>query len=162
MIRLPVIGVDPGHRETGLVLCVGAELVDHEVIVRKGDGMPGDEYLDRVVDAIAELRQRALAVTVQRGPLVGLEGVQAPNPHAGMTNPTGIIGTAVVFGWVWRAFPDAIIVRPQSAGKGPLGAYPDELQPTRGDGRGRDKLRHCRSAYDIALATLNTARLGAA
>ena len=161
MIRLPVIGIDPGHRETGLVVCHGPILIAHEVVTRKSYGMPDREYLDRVVDAVTELRRRCL-VGGLRTPLVGLEGVQAPNPHAGMTNPTGIIGTAVVFGWVWRAFPDAIIVRPQSAGKGPLSAYPDELQPTRGDGRGRDKLRHCRSAYDIALATLNTARLGAA
>jgi hypothetical protein len=161
VIRLPVIGVDPGHRETGIVVCFGAELVEHAVIVRKGEGMPDQEYLDRVIAAMTEMRRRSLA-SGQPAPLVGLEGVQAPNPHAGMTNPTGIIGTAVVFGWVWRAFPDAIIVRPQSAGKGPIGAYPDELHPTRGDGRGRDKLRHCRSAYDIALATLNTVRVGAA
>lgn len=86
---------------------------------------------------------------------VAIEGVQKPSPFMGksgnvsFTNVNGLLGTAMVLGAVLAALP-AIVVPPGGNGSDPMGVYPVELRPTRGKGAGGDKLRHERSAWDVA------------
>lgn len=142
-----IIGIDPGAT-TGLVVRHGTELLAHKTTA----GIDG--VLDAVVDALEECGLRGLWVAI--------EDVTPPNPHMGIINVSGIITTAKVFGAVLGAYPDAIVVPPAGHGSGPLGAYPQALRPTRGKGAGKDKLRHCRSAWDIAGAARTLLRVGAA
>ena len=146
-----VIGVDPGGRETGIVLVNRGHLVDHEVITLKAPPKtwPTREYLDAVVAAV---RSRLDEFDAD---LVTLEGLKEPNPHLGMTSTRGLISTATVFGAVQITF-ECEVVQPGGHGLGPPGAYPEAIRIPAG-GKGNDKLRHCRSAYDIAHVGLITA-----
>lgn len=150
MIRLPVVGVDPGHSETGIVLRLGDELLEHSTVIR--DDEPDGRYVDRV-NAVVNTRSE-----LHKNCLVAVEGVRAPNPHVGrVTNVTGLLGTAIVLGGVLAWWPDALVIPPGGNGSGPLAAYPEALRPTRGRGAGKDNLRHERSAWDVAGAALTLA-----
>ncbi len=144
------VGVDPGSRETGVVVLDGKKVVDHCVVVRPADDrdrVPGSRYLNEVVDAVADA-----VTTAGDGSVFGVESVKKPNPHMGLISVTGLLGTAAVLGAVLAVFPQAVLVEPGGHGDGPVKAYPAELRPARGQGKGKDRLRHCRSAYDVALA----------
>ena len=147
-----LVGVDPGGRYTGLVVRRGDVLVEHHTLVRVGDDdLPTHSCLRTVALGVIKLFE------AHNADGVAIEGVQKPSPFMGksgnvsFSNVTGILGTAMVLGAVLALVP-AIVVPPGGNGSDPLGAYPVELRPTRGKGAGADKLRHERSAWDVAGA----------
>ena len=156
----PWIGVDPGARYTGVVVRRGNDLLDHRTYTRVSTGeLPDRAYLRRIVLDLMDLVEL-------HGAGVAVEGVQKPSPFMGKTgnvsfsNVTGILGTAAVWGAVVAVLP-AQIVPPGKNGSAPMRAYPVELRPTSGRGAGKDKLRHERSAWDVAGAASAAARLAA-
>ena len=144
-----VLGVDPGCRETGIVLRVDDGVADFTVLERTDTAkLPGGEYVACVIQRIDSMWTRA------GQPTVAVEGVNIPNPHLGMTNVGGQIGCAIVLGAVLGVFADAVVVPPGRNGSGPKAAYPDELWGPREGVAGKGRLRHCRSAFDVAGAAL--------
>lgn len=145
-----VVGVDPGGRETGLVLCAGRVVLEREVVTHHGDKgtLPDTAYLNRVLDRVHHYRKIAGA----DDPLVAVEGLVKPTAQMGLTAVIPLIGTGMVLGAVLAVYPAAVVVRPGGHGSAFITAYPEELRPTRGQGKGTDRLRHTRSAYDIAHA----------
>lgn len=156
----PVVGVDPGARATGIVL-VTADGVVSGVSVENPAGPllpPPVEYVKRVISAVGDL--------AAPGVVVAVESVTRPSWHVAKSasrgaagNPTALLGTAVVLGAVLGAYPGAVLVRPGRNGSGPMGVYPEDLVSV-GERRksgwemrvGSGKLRHQRSAWDVALA----------
>lgn len=98
--------------------------------------------------------------------LVGIEALRPPSPHRRgdgemrNLNPTGLMGTGLVFGHLCTVFPDAVEVPPGGMGSAMLAGYPGCLvgpREKRADSKGI--LRHARSAYDIAGAARTAQRL---
>lgn len=163
--RVVVIGVDPGARETGVAVLdvtdtpgLGvAPLLDQCTIRRldrdRPDQVPAD-YLDSVASILGLMIESHLPPT---GGVVGVEGVRSPRGFANgrrhTIDPAGIIGASITYGAILAALGDRHVVRRivRPAGNGhllPLTAYPTPLAT---NGKGTDKLRHVRSAYDVAL-----------
>lgn len=157
---IPVVGVDPGARATGIVL-VAADGVVSGVSVENPAGPllpPPVEYVARVISAVGDL--------AAPGVVVAVESVTRPSWHVAKSasrgaagNPTALLGTAVVLGAVLGAYPTAVLVRPGRNGSGPMGVYPEVLvsvgerrKPGWENRVGGGKLRHQRSAWDVALA----------
>ena len=142
-----VVGVDPGSRETGLILRSNDDLLDFHVAVR-GDRrkLPSGGYLR---DVVGRVRKWEVEHGVE---VIGVETV-AWWPATGKGGPPrnqhGLYGTAMVLGAVLLRWPDAVEVEP---GKGHGGlhrqAYPVQI---RGTDAGADRLRHCRSAWDVSF-----------
>lgn len=156
MREVPIIGVDPGGKHTGIVVRTPAGLHRWSLITRT---TPIDWYLGEVVDAVTEARDFARNLILADGPadlrtpVLAVEDLNDPTPQMGITSVRGLLDTAQVLGalaghWVITRVP------PGGHGSGVLAAYPPAL---RGDGetRGRGKLKHCRSAWDLA-ATART------
>jgi hypothetical protein len=158
-----VLGIDPGSRTTGLAV------VDHELgkpspvlwsgtITNPGDllDMPEDYLRDVVASALYAVRQ----YDAER---IGVELVKRPSWRVGgkvkPLDPVPIMGTAIVLGAILGRAWTVPIERVQPRGNGhllPLTRYPDPLATT---GKGGDKRRHERSAYDVAvLAAANRGR----
>lgn len=157
-----VVGVDPGARATGIVvvdhsghpgqLSYRAELVTSTTVTRPLDDgplvkVPRAYLVDVVATVTAAVRDHAAA-------LLAIEDVNAPSwRHAGKTkpvDPAGIIATAIVLGALrGRAWQLPVVdVAPGGNGRRlPLHAYPDPLCT---GGKGHDKRRHERSAFDVA------------
>lgn len=155
------IGVDPGGRETGIVTVHRDEPLTAKVLVRAGtDDMPGLLYLEQVLTEIADQAAAATLFTGARTWSVAVEGVKRPNPNVkrrdgnSLTDPTGIIGTAIVLGAVLARYGHlAVLVPPGGNGTArSIHLYPVILRPATGRGKGHDLLRHARSAFDVALA----------
>lgn len=149
---LVTVGIDPGGRESGLIARRGPNLLAAEIIRRDGEGkLPDAAYLNEVIDAVADV---VAAHSEDRRPLIAVEGVNEPswylNGQVSPANVGGLMATCMVLGAVLAVFPDAVVVRPARHGQMALSAYPDGLHPTRGSGKGKDRLRHARSAWDIA------------
>lgn len=167
-----ILGVDPGFRETGLVLIAWpeGELLDRVTVNRPGPPVPPGRQLLASHDADAYLSALRLALhnlsqhSSERPLAVAVEDVIAPSPHVGMTNPTGLLGTAITLGYViaWaelRGVPIAR-VRPSRHGNGVPQQYPSELLDRGGTVAAGGKRRHERSAYDVALHAGGLLRLG--
>lgn len=136
-----VLGLDPGCRQTGLVVVEQSRVVAHEVIERfDKQPLPGVDYLRLVAAKVRAYPHDWLAV----------EGVAAPTPHLGVVNVDGVLGAAMVLGAAVAAEPHAVIVPPGGHGSLPLTAYPAELVGPR-ERTGSGRLRHCRSAYDVIV-----------
>jgi hypothetical protein len=151
-----VLGVDPGANATGVVVRSGAELVDGTTAVRdKGETV--EQYAAGVVNLVAGITER-FSETLDGRPLVAIEAVLAPNVWNNgervILHPQSVMDTCTVAGhiagWATAERLDVEWVRPGHNGQGFMGAYPAELRPTRGIGAGRDRLRHLRSASDVA------------
>lgn len=160
-----VLGVDPGGRQTGLVVRYGSACLAADLVTRDGpETFPGADYLAEVVEAIGGLLVYAsqdLPELAGAGwPLVAVEGVVHPNGHVRMINAAGLLGTATVLGAVLAHFPAALVVPPAGNGAGPRSAYPAALWPPT-EKRGAGRCRHLRSAWDIAEAGAFLARLEA-
>lgn len=154
-----VIGVDPGGRNTGIVARRKQELLGFEMVQRSGtDKLPGATYLRHVLAAVAELA--AMHTDVATG-VIAVEGINRPSPHVRVTDPTGLLGTAMTLGAVLGYWPDAVVVPPSHHGDAPLRFYPGELVGPR-ERAGGGRLRHCRSAWDIAEAGKRLARIARA
>lgn len=155
-----VLGVDPGSRFCGLTLVRGRDDLVAWNLLERPEGQD--------VRAWVEECYRAASILVwgfpdrgQTHPVhVAVEAVVTPQTHINgkrrLNSPESLIGTAAVMGGMiaWAAsegFP-CVLVPPGGNGEGLLSAYPVELRPTRGKGRGYDKMNHCRSAWDCALA----------
>lgn len=147
-----VLGIDPGGAGTGLVLVnTGADAVLAHRLVEREDRDEVAAYLDRLTTAIEEL----LAADAPVPELVAIEGLVEPSGHLGIANTRGLLDAAEALGWVrcyCRGLPvPTIIVRPGGHGAAPLNAYPSELASAR-ERKGTGRLRHVRSAFDVARA----------
>ncbi len=169
-----VLGVDPGLRETGFALIrLPRELVIAETIRRADDPLPAGrailgspaarDYIDALVDTLDRMRDEAEC----DGTLtVAVEDVVAPSPHAGMTNPTGLLGTAATLGLVLGAAATAslvlqwVTIRPRKHGAGHPRQYPPELLDRGGRVAPGGARRHERAAYDVAIAGARELRAG--
>lgn len=148
-----VIGIDPGGRSTGLVLLSGDRLIDADVIERKGkDRVPEASYLVEVRKRV----QVACFRSVDR-PLLCVEGLKAPNAyHDGKRKPISpldLVGPAMVLGMILAEWPEAVVVPPGGNGARDWFAYPEQIRQPIG-GKGSDRMRHARSAYDVAVQGL--------
>lgn len=169
-----VVGVDPGGADTGIVIRRGDLLVWRATTHRRDQ--PLKAYLAAVVRDLADSIVGAREfVSDAGGWLLAVEDVVEPKPQIRITNVRGLLDTAIVLGAVLDSVlvltvacglgatideeMPSVIVRPGRHGQGPLAAYPEELRPTRGRGMGKDKLRHMRSAWDIAASGLDQWRL---
>lgn len=156
-----VIGIDVGARNTGLVAVDKTVVVAKATVTNDGELLPiPQDYVDAVVKVVRYWQGLYGDV------VVGVEGVNRPSWHVqkqakrgAASNPTALLGTAVLLGAVMGVFPECVVVPPAGNGSGALGAYPDVLVSAReragvgwelkvGSG---GKLRHERSAYDVAL-----------
>jgi hypothetical protein len=145
-----VLGVDPGGRTTGLCLCDGREVLGWQ-LVKRGT-QPFDTYLMNVLGRISGLALSGQAIAV--------EDLVDPNPHLGITAVRGLLDTAQVIGAI-RATLDVTMIRPGGHGSNILRSYPPELVGPREGPSGKGKMRHVRSAFDIAQAYAMTARMEA-
>jgi hypothetical protein len=146
-----IVGVDPGGRDTGIVIRHDERLLWSDT-VHRDQGEAVDTYARRVRRAVDAAVERAgLISTAPRA--VAVEDVVEPSPHVRLTNVRGLLDTAVVLGAVLtHDLAPVVLVLPYHHGGGPLIAYPEALRPTRGRGLGKDALRHVRSGWDIAGA----------
>jgi hypothetical protein len=161
-----VLGVDPGGRETGLVTVLGDRLIGHAVAIRETKIEPKAcidvFYLQEVLASIATL----IAAPELEGYLdaVAIEAIDKPNPHMGITNVAGAIATGAVVGavtaWASSIGLRVLLVETAGFGKSLLATYPAPLRGER-EVKGTGVLRHCRSAYDVALAARWYLRTGA-
>lgn len=149
----PVVGVDPGGRTTGIVRRTGRRVDEYDLVDRGDDSMP--VYIGRVLAAVARV-----ATGRTPKPLLAVEDVVPPSGHIRIANVAGLLDTAQVLGGVLARWPNAVVVRPAGHGSHLLAVYPSELVG-RNEPKGAGRLRHCRSAYDIAGAVINaTGRRG--
>lgn len=162
-----VLGVDPGGRDTGLAV-VGDGIPTHQSLLasrtvhrtgatRTLASVPRSYILDVMV-ATLEL------VNAAEPRLIAVEGVTRPKGHATgrsghLIDPSGLLATAQILGAILgRAWSVPVVVIPPG-GNGsflPLARYPEPLATT---GKGNDKRRHERSAYDVAMQGQAYARL---
>lgn len=147
-----IIGVDPGGRQTGIVVRRGSELLAADLVTRDGPELfPKADYLAEVIEAIGGLIIYASQELAEPATAVAVEGVVHPNGHVRMINAAGLLGTATVLGAILGQFPSALVVPPAGNGAGPRSAYPAALWPPT-EKRGTGRCRHLRSAWDIAEA----------
>ena len=140
-----IIGVDPGGRESGLVVRERDGTCLEAVLVLRDDGADIQEY---VTDFAASLIGLVDEYDVDA---VAVEGYKPPNPHMGMINVAGLLDACAVCGAALAA-PIRVVtylVTPGGHGAAPLQAYPSQLIGKR-EKKGTGLLRHCRSAWDIA------------
>lgn len=167
-----VLGVDPGARETGLAVLdrVGADIRPRLLTSTTIRRQVGDDLLDvppaylagiagTIRDAIRTLGVELIVVERVQRPAWRIAGKVSP------TDPTAIIATGVVLGAIlarsWT--PAELVVAPTGRhGSAPLETYPDRLRPARGSGKGTDRLRHERSAFDLAARGPMLRRIAAA
>lgn len=157
----PVVGIDPGTTTTGLAARDGTRLIGHLVVEYDPAGTWG-EYADAVEIGVHHLL--ALCDGVGAKPLVAVEDLIDPKGYE-FVHPRDLIASARLVGYLMRAFPGAVVVRPGRHGSGALSSYPRELVSTR-EASTADKdrtwhvpkvrksstLRHARSAWDVAGA----------
>ena len=144
-----MLGVDPGGQHTGVVLRRGRDVLRAGTCERDLD-----EKVHRYAHRVAlEVLEWHTAGALEHGDRVHLavEGVVEPSPHMGLTNVRGLLDTAVVFGALAATYPGLIVVRPGGNGSAPLRSYPAVLVGEN-ERKGTGKLRHVRSAYDVAGA----------
>lgn len=135
-----------------MVVRDGDEVHATALVERIGAGGWGS-YLDQIRSALSGL----LAAEVE---LLAVEGLRPPSPHVRQTNPSAVIDTARVLGWVESiSTVEVVEVAPGGHGSSPLGAYPAHLVG-RHEEAGRGRRRHLRSAWDIAGAGVTLSRWG--
>lgn len=148
----PVLAIDPGSRNTGIVVRAGDRLLSWSLEVRQDNGrLPDGRYVTQVRRACVELLRRAGIDHRARGYVVGVEGL-AWWPGKDRRNETHLYGTAIVLGAILCRWPDAVVV---DSGRGaaslhPL-SYPDAIRPPV-NGAGKDRLNHVRAAWDHSHA----------
>jgi hypothetical protein len=156
-----VLGVDPGGRTTGLCLCDGRTVIDWSLIERH----PKDAfetYIQAVDYGVTWHIHSAHKYddNFDWAPPVAVEDLVDPNPHLGITAVRGLLYTAQVIGAI-RATFDVTMIRPGGHGSNLLKSYPPELVGPKEGAAGKGKMRHVRSAFDVAQAYAMTARLEA-
>ena len=175
-----VIGVDPGGRDTGLVVIDDAppvtrerpagtiELRWHGTITRPDDGRP-IEVVPRsyLLDVLSTVNDLVRSVDRPSGPVVAIavEGVVSPTGHAAgrkghLIKPDGLLATAQVLGAILGRSWSVPVVRVPPGNNGrslPWTAYPVPIRAK--SPAGADNRRHMRSAYDVALLARQTLAL---
>lgn len=148
---MSVVGIDPGARFVGIVTVDRGELVSVAILDRRRvcPTEPLEGWARFVLNAVTA----ELVLLDDPETVVAVEGVKAPNPHVrrrdgnALTNPTGIIETAAVFGAIVGAFPRAVVVEPGGNGAEVDLAYPSSIRSGARLGGPSD---HVRAAYDVA------------
>jgi hypothetical protein len=162
-----VLAVDPGARETGIITATGPDpghltLTMALVVVRRGgETLDVDpRYLHEITTAMHALLDETPHGTTA---LLAVEGVTRPNAHhhgkLSFIDPSGLLATAITFGAItgdhWPC--PLIAVRPGANGSGPAALYPTRIRIPAG-GKGGDRARHLRSAWDVAISGLRDHR----
>lgn len=159
------VGIDPGGRYTGVVLMVDGELRNAWTVdrLRCEPMVPTTAQLVEVLETIDLAAARGLEFAAGGRVTICVEDLVAheSNPSMRQKTTAPLVATGAIIAAVLVSFPAAVRVEPGGNGSGPLEAYPVALRPTRGSGKGADQLRHCRSAWDVALAGMRLARHGA-
>lgn len=162
------LGIDPGYRDTGIVVIADAPTgtlptllanvtLHREDPAKAGQSLTSGGYLDDIERTLEALCSTHSIQTA------GVEDVVTPSPHMGTTNPTGIIGTALTAGsvraWLRARYSSSrvVMVRPAKNGSQPAACYPPDLLDRGGLVRPAGNRRHERSAYDVARAALRGA-----
>lgn len=149
-----VVGIDPGARTTGIIARTGVELVVAELVVNDDAPLLSAGYLREVLTVLDSLQVRARQRKAEL--FVAVEDVTEPSPHLRIISLRGLLGTAQVLGAV-RGWADdsceILVVRPGGHGSAPMRTYPAALVGAR-EKSGTGKLRHVRSAWDVASAAM--------
>lgn len=149
-----VLAIDPGGRNTGIVVRSRDDLLAHSLEVRSGPGRMADgPYIRQVLSAcIAALKTAGIEPSDKDVYIVGVEEVaywpdQNPNVRR---DQRGLYGTAMVLGGILARWPAAVIVE---SGRGVAklhgSYYPKPIRPA---GAGKDRLVHVRAAWDHSYA----------
>jgi hypothetical protein len=144
-----VVGIDPGGRWTGIVAMRSGNYLGHRVV----DARQSQSF-ERYMLSITGWVRGTLYDVLRAGERyhVAVEGLVEPNPHMGMTNVRALIDTAQVLGALRMEYRETVLVRPGGHGSLPRQAYPPELIGPREGAALKGVLRHCRSAWDVAMA----------
>lgn len=128
----PWIGVDPGARQTGIVMRDGPALLRWCAVdrldIEPTAARPGRATFTAVADVVRDWAGDGN---------IAIEHVQAPNPHlrrrdgSSLIDPADLIDTARMVGFLEAAFPNAVLVEPDGHGRRGLSAYPPELVTSR-------------------------------
>lgn len=165
-----IVGVDPGGRHTGITVIDRAGWYCGHTLVDREDGNSRTAWARRVCCEVRDWMPLDLDCDPDAVPIVAIEDVTAPNPHIrrrdgnAVIDPAGVIDTAWVAGAVTADLSHITrvqVVAPAGHGA-PVGdrrvlqqLYPSELVGDR-ETKGTGRLRHCRSAYDVAQAARRT------
>lgn len=155
-----ILAIDPGGRYCGIVVVEHDTLEHAEVLDRRRLAGPGQATPDLAAWVHGAVDRCYALAAAHRPDLVAVEGVRAPNPHVrrrdgnSVTNPTGIIDTAAVYGALVVAL-SAFTVAPGGNGSRIAAAYPEGI--AKGARLGGPS-EHARSAYDVALTARQRAR----
>lgn len=160
----PIIAIDPGGRNTGIVVRTAHdELLAWRLTRRQDNGrMPDGRYLSQVRKACTDcLTAAGIDYRNRDGYLVGVEAVaywpeDLAKLRASGKRPRaqwGLYGTAMVLGGILTRWPGAVVVRSgRGAAKLEGWAYPEQIRPPVG-GSGDDQLKDVRAAWDHAIET---------
>jgi hypothetical protein len=158
-VNAVTIGVDPGGRFAGIVAIHRDDTLERALVLdrRRLELKALEEWVWHVELVVVDLADELNVATI------GIEGVKAPSPHArrrdgnALTNVTGIVDTAAVYGGVITRFRNvAVTIPPGGHGSHPQAAYPEGIRKgTRGLGGPPE---HARSAFDVARAARLIAR----
>lgn len=160
MADLWIVAVDPGGKHTGVVTMQPDGSYDAHTLLRRNSHEQIGAWCHRVTDVVASHATEAATVhaagdsrtTVMGRVRIASEGLNKPTPQMGVTNVQGIIDTACVLGALMNIlYGEVMVIPPARHGTGPRQAYPDQLWSPR-EHVGQGELRHCRAAWDVALA----------
>lgn len=163
-----VLGIDPGGAHTGFCLLEHSTRTVHEFgVLDRAKWANEQDWRQANLKVLAEMTNN-LTNGGHHIVLAGVEGWNIPNPHVrrrdgnSIINPKGIIDTAFIVGAVLTALdaspvPRTILVPPDSNGSQPLMAYPAELVGEK-EVKGGGRLRHARSAFDVAMTAVTLSR----
>lgn len=149
-----ILAVDPGSRNTGIVLRDRDDMVGWALEVRADTGrLPDGRYLRQVVGRCLTLLRNADLDPLRSEYVVGVEGVAWwPERDGKRRNQGHLYGTAMVLGAILTRWPDGIIVDSgRGAAKLHPQAYPPDIRPPV-NGAGKDRLNHVRAAWDHSHA----------
>lgn len=155
---LPVIGVDPGARYTGIIIR-DVDVVLHSSTLVRPKEMDGVSWAVSVVDQLNDILIEGEWTELP----IGVEGVNDPKGfHKGKRaalNPKDIIRAGIVLGAVVAVWRKAIIIPPGGNGSQHISHYPEVLVGRRpkdlpGSSNGAGTRGHEQSAYDVAGKTI--------
>lgn len=157
-----LLAVDPGSRNTGIVLREEETLHGWALEVRAGtQRLPSGPYLRQVVGSCLRLLRNAdLDPSDNESYVVGVEGIAYWPEQDGKRrrNQDHLYGTAMVLGGVLTRWPSAVVV---DSGRGVANfhpqSYPGEIRPPV-NGAGKDRLNHVRAAWDHSHAAETLAK----
>lgn len=159
------VGIDPGARNTGVVLRVDGKLCGAWDCERLTEPMvPTQSQMLEILDTIDMAASRGMELTGGSKPVIAIEDLvpHESNPSMRRKTTAPLVSTGAIIAVVLMAYPSAVRVPPGENGSECFVAYPEQLRPKTGKGKGQDALRHCRSAWDVAVAGERLAQHGVA